>query len=156
VLSFAVDRPAATANLAAALRPGGTVAIHEFIEYGTQRMSPPNPPFDTYVPELVARWRASGGEPNLMADLPRLLADAGIDTVSMEPMIRIARPGDPEWQWLAGVIVSTSKRFTELGAIEPGRAAAVRAALETAAANPATRLIPPLVGHLIGRKRDPG
>jgi ubiquinone/menaquinone biosynthesis C-methylase UbiE len=154
VLSFTIDRPAAVANLAATLRPGGTVAIHELIEYGTQRMSPPVPAFDTYVSQLIAGWRASGGEPNLMADLPRLLDDAGIDTLSIEPMMRIARPHDAEWQWLAGVIASTSARFTELGAIDAARAEDVRAAFAAAEADPLTRLIPPLVGHLIGRKRD--
>jgi len=63
------------AKLAAALRPGGTIVIHEYLHYESMTVLPDDGSIAAFTRQVVDDWRASGGEPNVGLCLPGLLLE---------------------------------------------------------------------------------
>ena len=70
VLCFVSDPRAVIRRIRAALRPGGVAVFHEYIDYGAWSLAPPCAPHAHFVEQVIASWRAEGGEP----DVGRFLA----------------------------------------------------------------------------------
>ncbi len=64
-------------KIGGALRRGGVAIFHEYADYRTWRMSPPNVLVEEFVQKVMASWRANGGEPDVARVLPGLLAKHG-------------------------------------------------------------------------------
>ena len=62
-------------RVVAALRPGGTMVLHEYVDYRAWRLSPRSDVFEGFVSEVMASWRADGGEPDIGLELPRWLGE---------------------------------------------------------------------------------
>lgn len=60
--------------------------FHEYADYSTWRLAPPNRLLEQLVRYAMESWRASGGEPDIALDLPSWLVQAGF-------RIRSATPG---------------------------------------------------------------
>ena len=52
-------------NVARALKPAGVMVMHEYADYRAWRLSPSAPEFEWFVDEVMASWRAHGGEPDI-------------------------------------------------------------------------------------------
>jgi hypothetical protein len=44
-------------------------------------------------------WRVRGGDPDIGCRLPGLLRRAGFEVREINPLLRLARPGSPLWDW---------------------------------------------------------
>ena len=88
VASFVSSPQKLIANIAGALRPGGIAIFHEYSDYDTFRFMPMKPALENFSREVMASWRASGGEPNVARELPQLLRDAGFTVREMIPRVR--------------------------------------------------------------------
>ena len=55
-------------------------------------------------------WRLTGGDLDVGARLPGLLAAAGCNVVDLVPIVRFARPGTALWEWPTGVLLSVTSR----------------------------------------------
>ncbi|MBV9932399.1 MAG: methyltransferase domain-containing protein [Alphaproteobacteria bacterium] len=152
VLSFAADPARVVAHIAGALRPGGVAVFHEYADYGSWRMMPPDPLVDRFRELVMRSWRESGGEPDIALRLPRLLAAAGLDLVATRPLIDIVGPADVTWRWPAAFMASNAARLAELGYLGAEEAGAMAGALE--AVSPDTLMITPLVAEIVARKRE--
>ena len=140
------------ANIAAALRPGGVIAFHEYIDYESWLLTPRGERHAEFVKEVMASWRDNGGEPNVARQLPRLLVANGFAIRSLTPCLWALRPSDPEWQWPATFIESNLRRLLELGRVEAGWTESVRAELRAAEADPASVMTTPLVLEIIAER----
>lgn len=140
-------------RVAAALRPGGVMVLHEYLDYRAWRLSPRSAAFEEFVGEVMASWRASGGEPDIALDLPRWLEAAGFELLSVRPITEIARPGDFLWQWPKAFVATGLGRLVELGRIEAGRASEMRQAFDAAERSPESFMVTPTVLEAISRKR---
>jgi len=98
-----------------ALRPGGMIAIHEYIHYSTYGLLDGGPRIAEFVQHAMASFRKSGGDANVARRLPALLTKHGFELVQVRPIARVARPSDALWQWPAGFVRTYAPRLVELG-----------------------------------------
>jgi ubiquinone/menaquinone biosynthesis C-methylase UbiE len=152
-LSSFVSSPAKlVANIAGALAPGGLAIFHEYVHYESWRRSPHGARHDEFVNEVMASWRATGGEPNVARMLPTLLVKAGFALKHVTPLVLAVRPGDFEWQWPATFIEINLRRLVELKRVSQEWADEVRGELREAERDPVTVMITPMVLEIIAQR----
>jgi SAM-dependent methyltransferase len=153
VLSF-VSRPEALVRkIAAALRPGGTIVLHEYVNYGSWRLSTRSEAFESFVREVMASWRDAGGEADIGLDLPAWLEAAGVEVLSLRPISEAARPNDYLWQWPQAFVGIGLARLVELGRIDAARVESIRRAFDDVAKIPGGFVLNPTVLEVIARRR---
>ncbi|MBA4136694.1 MAG: SAM-dependent methyltransferase [Opitutus sp.] len=153
VASFVASPAQLVQRIAAALRPGGRVVFHEYIDYASWRYLPARPRAAEFVREVMASWRAAGGEPDVADRLPPLLAEHGCRIVHAQPQVFCARPADFTWQWPAAFIEVNLDRLVELKRADAAWAQAVREELRAAESDPTSLVVTPMVLELIAEKR---
>lgn len=150
LLSFVAQPRRVIANIAAALRPGGTAVFHEYGDYGAWQMMPPNPEVDRFRELVIRSWRDAGGEPDVGLRLPAWLREEGLELVEARPLIDIFHREDFGWRWPAAFMAVNADRLATLGYIEPAEAALLGTALDRAP--PGALMVSPLVLEVIARK----
>lgn len=153
VYAFVRDPRALLARVAAALRPGGTMVLHEYVDYRAWRLSPAAPEFEWFVDQVMVSWRESGGEPDIGMDLPRWLVELGFELRESRPLIEVTRPGDFVWQWPNAFVEVGLARLVNLGRVDHARAEGVRRAFRESQASPGAFQLTPTVIELIAIKR---
>jgi len=153
VLSFVRDPRALLARIVGALRPNGAIVIHEYYDYASWRLLPPRAELEEFVAEVMRAWREEGGEPDLGRVLPSWLAEMDVDLVGVRPIVHLAAPGTPMWEWPTAFVNVGSERLVALGRMTSTRASDIRRAMHDAANAPAARLSTPAVIEIIARKR---
>ena len=152
VASFVSSPEKLIRNIATALRPGGVAIFHEYIDYRTWRLAPRRPAMESFVNEVVASWKASGGEPDVALDFPTLFREAGLQTVEAHPRILTISPRDYAWQWPASFVEINLTRLLELGRVDADWVESVRREFRAAEADPMTLLNTPLFLEIIARR----
>lgn len=152
VASF-VSSPEKLINaIAGALRPGGAAIFHEYIDYRTWRLAPRRPAVESFVNEVMASWRATGGEPDVALNFPTLFRAAGLRIVEAHPRILTVSPQDYAWQWPASFIEINLARLQELGRVDSEWTEAVRREFREAEADSMTLLNTPMFLEIIARR----
>lgn len=152
VASFVSSPVTLTDLIRDAVRPGGRVVLHEYADYGTWQIIPPRPALRRFVAEVIASWRAQGGEANVAPTLVGLLRERGFATVAMRPLVFLAAPGESLWRWPASFVASNVARLQELGRVSAEWAEEVRTDLASAEADTGARMITPLVLEVIAER----
>jgi SAM-dependent methyltransferase len=140
-------------RIADALRTGGVVIFHEYCDYGTFRFTPRRPALEGFAQEVMASWRAAGGEPNVGLDLPVLLPAAGFGVRQVRHHIFAVTPRDEFWQWPASFVGINVDRLRELGRVSADWAARVHQDFLEAEADERTVFTTPLVLEVIAERR---
>jgi ubiquinone/menaquinone biosynthesis C-methylase UbiE len=99
VLCFVPGPRAVIDGLAKLMKPGGRVVIHDYFNYASMTMAPRRASHDRVVAATDKSWRQRGGDPDVMARVPAMLAAAGFLVTHLSVHTRVARPGEPMWQW---------------------------------------------------------
>ena len=152
VLAFVPEPEPVVAGMAQALKPGGVALFHEYYDYASWRLAPRSPLFESYVTKIIARWRASGGEPDIALALPALLARADLVVDHVRPQVFAARMDDHASRWPMGFAREYLPSMVETGALSPDDAAALASLLDAAQADPQALVISPGVLHIAARK----
>jgi SAM-dependent methyltransferase len=152
VASFVASPERLVETIASTLRIGGAAAFHEYVDYRTWRLAPKGPALESFVTEVMASWRAAGGEPDIGLELPRLLNDAGMRVRHLNPMVFVMSPADFEWQWPKAFVEVHLRRLIELKRVDDAWADAVRHELKRAEADPAAVMIAPLVLEIVAER----
>jgi SAM-dependent methyltransferase len=153
VLAFVRDPRALLAAIAGALRPGGSIVLHEYFDYRTWRLAPRTPEIEEFVRVVMESWRASGGEPDIGLEIPRWLADLGFEIRSLTPIVDIVPPSSYIWEWPRSFVEVGLRRLVHLGRLDPEREAAIAAAMAAREAEPGTLMITPSVIEIIAARR---
>jgi SAM-dependent methyltransferase len=153
VLAFVRQPRSVVARIAASLRPGGAFVAHEYLNYAVWRLLPPSAPFETFVTEVIAAWRADGGEPDIGIQLPTWLEHAGFQIRSLRPIIDVISPADALWAWPEAFLRAGLGRLVTLGRFGAVRADEILRDFERRKAQPGTRWVTPLVLEVIAVKR---
>lgn len=119
VLCFVRDPSAVIAGAAAALKPGGQLVLHDYFNYECMTVAPRRESFTRVVAATARSWRAPGGDPDVMARVPRLLLEHGLELLHLQVHQRIARPGDSMWNWVASWWRTFTPKLVKLGELEP-------------------------------------
>jgi SAM-dependent methyltransferase len=153
VYAFVRTPRAVLAKVVSALRLGGVVVMHEYVDYRAWRISPRCPAMEEFVAEVVESWRGGGGEPDIALELPRWLEELGCELLETRPISELARPGGFLWEWPRAFLDVGMARLVELGRMDAARAAAMRAEIARAEAAPGAFMITPTVLEIVARKR---
>jgi SAM-dependent methyltransferase len=137
------------ARVAAALKPGGVLVVHEYFDYSTWRVAPRSPEIEEYVRVVMESWRANGGEPDIGLDLPRWLAELGFAVQTLHPIIDVVPASNFVWQWPAAFIQVGLRRLVNLGHLTADRALAISQALAASEAAPHTLMVTPALLEII-------
>jgi len=152
VLAFVNDPATIVAKMSRALKPGGALMIQEYSNYRTWQLAPPAPEMDRYVDAVVASWRASGGEPDIGLELPRLLPLHGFSVPHVEAIQLAIRPRDFMWQWPARFVAVNASRQVELGYMTRAEADAAVRVVEERSRDSSAVMLTPTVLQIIARK----
>lgn len=152
LLSFVAAPRAVVARIARALRPGGVAVFHEYLQYGTWRVLPPRPEFERFARTVIDGVRAGGGTMDVAVDLPGWCASEGLVIEDARPLIDVVRPSNYVWRWPASFVEVNLDRQVAQGALGAGDAAAIRAALAAAEADPGSWMVTPLILEVIARR----
>lgn len=146
VLTYLRNPQRAIASAARALKPGGRMVLQDYSNYEALQLAPEPPAFRPVIRVLADAWRASGGDPDVGARLPRLMADAGLRVVSVTPIQRVARPGELLWSWPRTFFRNYLPVLVESGALREEMRIAFEAAWDAAEADPGAYFAtPPMV-----------
>lgn len=97
-------------HVSQALKPSGTFAILDYINYQAIGLQPPSEQFDHIFNTVFQSFQVNGGSLNVGGYLPTLLAQAGLKVEQIEPICHTVRPHSPIWNWVEAfqdVYVST-------------------------------------------------
>ncbi len=133
------------------LKSGGVAIFHEYSNYATWQVAPRKQAVESFVTEVMASWRAQGGEPNIALQFPDLLSEAGFTVTSAQPRVFTVAPRDEMWRWPASFIEINLTRLQTLGRVTREWADVVRREFQEAQSNPATWLTTPMVLEVIAR-----
>ena len=139
--------------IADALKPGGVVVFHEYVDYASWRALPTASRLEPFVAEVMASWRAAGGEPDVARHLPRLLEHAGFAIFQLTPLVYALRPSDEMWKWPAGFIRTGAHRLRELGRVPADWVEAVTREIDALESDPNAVMITPMVLEIIARRQ---
>jgi len=140
-------------RIARAVRQGGVAVFHEYADYASWRFLPARPSIERFVAEVMASWRADGGEPDIARALPALLRRSGFALREIRPIIFTARPSDFVWQWPSAFLRSGVRRLARNGRVDPSFADSVDSELDLAERDPSTIMITPLVLEIIAERQ---
>lgn len=115
VLCFVPDPGAVIRGAAAALKPGGRLVLHDYFNYECMTAAPRRESFTRTVAATARSWRAPGGDPDVMARVPRLLRENGLELAHLQVHQRIARPGESMWNWVATWWRTFTPKLVKLG-----------------------------------------
>jgi ubiquinone/menaquinone biosynthesis C-methylase UbiE len=152
VLAFVADPRKAVHGMARTIRPGGAVMIHEYYDYASWRLAPFSKTFEDYVARIIARWRATGGEPDIALALPALLTEAGLVVESVRPQVFAARMSDFASRWPMGFAREFLPTLVDSGDVTLAEADSIRADLARAESDPNAVVITPGVLQIVARR----
>jgi ubiquinone/menaquinone biosynthesis C-methylase UbiE len=152
VASFVSSPKKLMENIGGALRQGGLAIFHEYSDYETFRFMPLRPALEKFADEVMASWRATGGEPNVARALPGLLREAGMRVLEIRPRVRTVSPREYAWQWPASFIEINVVRLQELGRLTPAQASDVLREFKEAEADPESWFTTPMFLEIIARR----
>lgn len=152
VASFVSSPEKLVAQIAGALRPGGVAIFHEYSDYETFCFMPVKARLQEFIREVMASWRAAGGEPNIGKELPRILAAQGFVVRSIHPQVRTVSPRDYTWQWPASFIEINAARLRELGRVSAEWAEELKEEFRAAEKQPGSWFTTPMFLEIIAEK----
>ena len=153
VLAFVNDPATVLRGIARALKPGGKLLIQEYYDYASWRLAPRSPLFEDYVGKIIAKWRASGGEPDVGLALPRLLPEAGLEIEFVRPVVFTARMNDFAANWPMDFARQYIPVMAADGDISAAEGEAVAALLDRYEADPNALVITPGLLQIAACKR---
>ena len=95
-----MKNPAAVVSgVARVLKKGGAFVIQDYFNYEGVLIAPNCEVFRRFFKMVAKSWRMRGGNSDIGAEIPKILARHGFDVKEIKPLLRIARPGSPLWKW---------------------------------------------------------
>ncbi|HWD27247.1 MAG TPA: methyltransferase domain-containing protein [Rhizomicrobium sp.] len=132
VLAFVPDAASVVRGMARAVKPDGALLFHEYYDYASWKISPRSAAFEDYIAKIIARWRATGSEPDIALDLPPLLEALGLRITGIRPAVFAATMDDDAARWPMGFAREYLPSMIANGDLSEDEADAVQRALDAA------------------------
>ena len=153
LLCFVNDPQAVLKKLHASLKPGGIAVFHEYIDYGTYRLTPDVPAQTRFLEHVVSAWRKGGGEPNIARQLPNMREQTGFEVVDYKPLVFVVSPKSPMWQWPVSFVEVNLKHLADTGQISVETSNALLKEIMAAVNDDQHLFVTPMVLEIVARKR---
>ena len=141
------------AEAVALVRPGGWIAFHE-ADWVAHVCDPPLEAWDELVNLFVAYSQKNGIDPFIGRRLPRLLRNAGLEDVLVNPIVHVYPPGHGRRSILLDFAENVSERALAEKMIEERRLTDMKAALKRHLDDPHTLVVSHLFLQAWARKAD--
>ena len=138
-------------KLAAALKPGGLLAVQDY-QRESMGLSPRPPEWEDFCAADKAFFATQGGDANAGARLPGHCAAAGLKLVDIRPEIKWGRPGSAVWGWASTYFLGVLPRYGKLRPMTPAKARSLARFWRAQATNPAALLTAPAVLDVVAKK----
>jgi SAM-dependent methyltransferase len=152
VLCFVPQPDAVIRSAARALRPGGTLCVHDYFNYTAMTPAPRRESYAQVVAATAKSWRDNGGDPDIVGRLPGLLHEHGLVLEHLDVHQRLARPGDTMWHWTLTWWRSYTPKLVKMGLITQAQEQAFHADVAAMTRERDFVVLPP-VFELMARKR---
>lgn len=153
VFAFVPRRRDLLTRVCRAIRPGGALVVHEYLDYRTWRYSPRSAAIEEFVLAVMKGWRENGGEPDVGMELPGWLQQEGFEIRTLETIVHAVPSTNFVWQWARAFLTTGPERMVELGQLTRAQADAIAAAHAALEADPHALLITPAVIEIIAVRR---
>ncbi len=153
VLSFPPDPAAVLRRLAAALRPGGLLAVQDYNHEGIS-VFPESEGFRAVVAATRRLYATRGGDPWVGARLPRLFREAGLSLESHEPTVLCGGPGSLAFRWADLFFVPHSDTMVDAGVLDPADRDRFLREWKERSADPDARFFSPIVVSAAARRSE--
>jgi SAM-dependent methyltransferase len=134
LLCYLIEPVAALRQMAAAVRPGGVVAVEDLFT-DSLRSEPPSPALDDLRRVFGATVRAHGGDPTIGPRLPALFRAAGFHDVQASSVVNVMHTAD-EKGFLVQLVDSMRAATLNAGAASADELDSLKAGIEAAAEDP--------------------
>ena len=98
-----------------ALKPGGSMVIHEYYDWTTHQTEPKLPNLNKAISAAYKSFTDSPGDIDVGRKLPGILASLGMHLYGTRPMSKVANHADDFWNWPKSFYHSYFPRLIELG-----------------------------------------
>ena len=139
-------------QLARALKPGGRLAVQDYLR-DTLSMVPRPTDWDSFLAADRAFFATQGGDANVGAHFPPLARAAGLVVEEALPTIKMGSPGSREWRWMSDYFLGVMDWYAALGPLSKPAAARLRREWLAAAREKTSVLVAPTVLDVVARKR---
>jgi hypothetical protein len=139
------------AEAAALVRPGGWVAFHE-ADYISHVCDPPSVAWTRLVELLETYSQKNGIDPLIGRKVPRLLREAGLTDVRVNPIIHVYPPGHGRRNLLLDFSENLSDRLIAQNLVGAGELAGLKADLSRHLADADTLVVSHLYFQVWGRR----
>lgn len=153
LLCWLPNPEAVIARCAAALLPGGRLALFDYLHYNGLELLPQSPEFRHGIDAVQKRWRRTGGDPDIGNRLPRLCREAGLEVTHQEALVFAVRPTDPLWQWPTSFFPGFLAKLVHDGDLSAEGAQAFHSAWRRAEDDPDGLFLTPPIQCLVARRR---
>lgn len=128
------------------LRTGGKLIVQDYFNYEFGiTLAPRREAFSKAIRAVGQSWRARGGNPDIMGELPRLLKRHGFEIEHMNVQQRIARPNTSMWHWPWTFFNSFLPKLVETGFLSRADCdAALKDMAEVSGEDTSFMLLPPV------------
>ncbi|MCK5943646.1 MAG: methyltransferase domain-containing protein [Planctomycetes bacterium] len=151
VLCFVPDPNAVVAEIAAALRPGGRLVVHDYFNYASMTMAPRRRSHDLAVAATVRSWTGHGGDPDIGQRLPAMFAEHGLRLDEVQAHVRVARGDDSMFAWPDTWWRTFAPKLVEMGELAQQDCDELIADLERVAAGEGFVQCPPVYEFIATR-----
>lgn len=138
-------------KLAAALKPGGLIALQDY-HRDTMALEPRPKNWDAFMAADRRFFATQGGDASVGRKLPGLYKKAGLEPVETVGHLKTGFPGSPVWNWAATYFLRNLPRLGRVRPLTPAGARRMSAAWRSAARRPESLFIAPAVLDCVARK----
>jgi len=140
------------AAASAALRVGGRLVMHEYVDYSTYALHPRGGRVREFVALAIESFARDGGDAHIGRRLPAMLTAAGFTIDALRPMARAARPFEELWHWPAGFIRVYAPKLVEMGLADATWLENLLAEVDGAETRPGAFFTAPLLFEIVATK----
>jgi SAM-dependent methyltransferase len=147
------DPGLALGRVAKALRPGGRIALQEYLDWAAMQLVPASPIFERAVAACMRSWHDGGGTIDLARRLPALAAEHGLEVEHFEPVSRAGRVGSLEARWMGQFFAAYLPKLAAAGRFAAADLELFLAELRDREREGSTWFVTPTMTDVILRKR---
>ncbi len=153
VIGFVPDPALFISNLTQFLKPGGVLAIQDYL-YSGLGLYPKGGAFDGALEMVIRHWAVSGGDAFIAARIPRLFKDNDLEVIDYSPHCQAGGPDSDVIEWADRFFTKHMHLMVESGATTAEEGQAMLDDWYAHRNNPDTIFCSPILVDVAGKKRE--